>query len=70
LTFVKIDGAANDLPAPYQASNYPTIFVAPANSKDKPVRYTGKLETNDLLKHIKENVHNPLPTKNKSKDEL
>jgi len=70
LTFVKIDGAANDLPSPYEASNFPTVFVAPANAKDKPVRYTGKLEAKDLLKHIVDNVHFPLPTKNKSKDEL
>jgi len=70
LTFVHINGAANDLPSPYVATTFPTIYIAPANAKDKPIKYTGKLEINDLLKQIRDNVHNPLPTKNKSKDEL
>eukprot|EP01103_Thecamoeba_quadrilineata_P019302 TRINITY_DN7752_c0_g1_i1.p1 TRINITY_DN7752_c0_g1~~TRINITY_DN7752_c0_g1_i1.p1 ORF type:complete len:511 (+),score=154.80 TRINITY_DN7752_c0_g1_i1:41-1534(+) len=62
LTFVKIDGIANEVPKEFSTNSYPTLFVVPANT-DKPIKYTGKLEVNDLFKFIKNNVHHPLPLK-------
>ncbi|CAB4018498.1 disulfide-isomerase A4, partial [Paramuricea clavata] len=42
LVIAKLDATANDVPAEYKASGFPTIFFAPKGGKSKPVKYEEK----------------------------
>lgn len=72
LTIAKIDATANDLPPAYVAKGYPTIFFAPANSKDKPLTYDSQREVKDFENYIKRHASLPLKAQKKSdeKEEL
>jgi protein disulfide isomerase len=57
VVIAKMDATANDATHPeYQAKGYPTILFAPANSKDKPVKFAGTRDvagfTDFLKKHM------------------
>ncbi|XP_002732815.1 protein disulfide-isomerase A4-like [Saccoglossus kowalevskii] len=39
LVIAKMDATANDVPPNYSASGFPTIYFAPANSKDSPLKF-------------------------------
>jgi len=66
LTIAKVDATANDLPPQYMAKGYPTIFFAPANRKDNPIKFNGDREVKDFVEFIKKNAFFPLD----EKDEL
>jgi len=51
----KIDATANESPSQFSVRGYPTIFWAPHDRKDSPVKYTGGREVADFVKFIKEN---------------
>lgn len=52
VSIVKMDATANDVPAPYEVRGFPTLYWAPKDSKDKPVKYEGGREADDFLKYI------------------
>jgi len=56
LVIAKVDATANDLPANYQARGFPTIFFAPANNKQNPVKYEGAREVKDFVQFLKKNA--------------
>jgi len=60
LTIAKVDATANDLPPNYSAKGYPSIFFAPANRKDQPIKYSGEREVKDFISFLKKNVFFPL----------
>lgn len=52
VAIVKMDATANDVPATYEVRGFPTLFWAPKDSKDKPVKYEGGREADDFLAYI------------------
>ncbi|XP_076360874.1 protein disulfide-isomerase A4-like [Tachypleus tridentatus] len=56
LMFAKFDGTSNDFPEQYILEGYPTIYYIPANDKNKPVKYSGGKELNDLVKFVESNA--------------
>jgi protein disulfide-isomerase A4 len=67
LVIAKMDATANDSPEPYTASGFPTIYFAPAGSKQSPVSYSGDRSLDDLIKFIRKHATVPLDS---VKDEL
>ncbi|KAG7199756.1 hypothetical protein KM043_000425 [Ampulex compressa] len=49
---VKFDATANDVPVPYEVKGFPTLFWAPKNSKDSPVKYEGGRTLEDFVRFI------------------
>lgn len=43
---VKMDATANDVPQPFDVRGFPTLYWAPKNSKENPVRY--EVISNDI----------------------
>lgn len=41
LVLAKMDATANDVPSSYNVEGFPTIYFAPADKKDAPVKYSG-----------------------------
>ncbi|KAL2080490.1 hypothetical protein ACEWY4_024283 [Coilia grayii] len=61
IVVAKMDATANDIPAGYDVSGYPTIYLAAKGKKDDPRRYDGAREVKDLLNFLKkEATHAPL----------
>lgn len=52
VAIVKMDATANDVPATFEVRGFPTLYWAPKNSKDKPVKYEGGRELEDFIKYI------------------
>ncbi|XP_012062004.1 PREDICTED: protein disulfide-isomerase A3 [Atta cephalotes] len=52
IEIVKFDATANDVPAPYEVRGFPTLYWAPKDAKDNPVRYEGGRELDDFIKYI------------------
>lgn len=52
IEIVKFDATANDVPAPYEVRGFPTLFWAPKNSKNNPVKYEGGRDLEDFIKYI------------------
>jgi protein disulfide isomerase family A protein 3 len=57
---VKMDATANDVPAKYDVTGFPTLYWVPKGKKDKPVRYEGGRELNDFIKYIAEHATSEL----------
>jgi len=51
-----MDATANDLPEPYTASGFPTIYFAPVGKKQSPVSYSGDRSLKDLEKFIRDHA--------------
>lgn len=49
---VKFDATANDVPAPYEVSGFPTLFWVPKDAKDKPVKYEGGRGIDDFVRYV------------------
>lgn len=60
IEIVKFDATANDVPPPYEVRGFPTLFWAPKDSKDKPVKYEGGRELEDFIKYIAKHATNEL----------
>lgn len=54
IVIAKMDATANDFPSSYPAEGFPTIYFAPANGKDKPIKYEAARELDDLVAFITE----------------
>ncbi|KYN06137.1 PREDICTED: protein disulfide-isomerase A3 [Cyphomyrmex costatus] len=52
IEIVKFDATANDVPTPYEVRGFPTLFWAPKDAKDNPVKYEGGRELDDFIKYI------------------
>ncbi|XP_022107465.1 protein disulfide-isomerase A3-like [Acanthaster planci] len=73
VVIAKMDATANDSPAEYAVSGFPTIYWAPMGSKSDPKKYQGGREVDDFIKFIKKESTKPVNVgkKKKSKtDEL
>lgn len=53
VVMAKMDATANDVPANYAVSGFPTIYWAPAGGKDTPKKYGGGRDENDFVEWIK-----------------
>ncbi|CAG0879088.1 unnamed protein product [Darwinula stevensoni] len=60
IAIVKMDATSNDVPSTYQVTGYPTLYWAPKNKKDSPIRYSGGRELDDLIKYIAEHATDEL----------
>ncbi|OAD59096.1 Protein disulfide-isomerase A3 [Eufriesea mexicana] len=60
IEIVKFDATANDVPAPYEVGGFPTLYWAPKNSKNNPVKYEGGREFDDFIKYIAKHATNGL----------
>ncbi|XP_046846984.1 protein disulfide-isomerase A4-like isoform X2 [Xenia sp. Carnegie-2017] len=69
LVIAKMDATANDVPAEYEASGFPTIYFAPKDSKSSPEKYDGARELSDFVKFLEEKS-TVLSSKKKLKEEL
>lgn len=56
LVIAKMNADANDGPENYNVQGYPTIYFAPANHKDDPIKYSGQRELEDIKKFLMENA--------------
>jgi len=64
VVIAKMDATANDIPhSGYEARGYPTILFAPANNKDRPMKYEGEREVKAFKKWLKEKASIPFPKK-------
>ncbi|XP_022309872.2 protein disulfide-isomerase A4-like [Crassostrea virginica] len=66
LVIAKMDATANDVHPGYQAEGFPTIYFAPSNSKESPLKYNGGRTVDDFMKYLKEHATVAF----KGKDEL
>lgn len=66
LVIAKMDATANDVPEAFKAEGFPTIYFAPSNNKDNPVKYSGGRTVDDFMKYLKEHATVAF----KGKDEL
>ncbi len=53
LVIAKMDATLNDAPAEYSHSGFPTIYFAPANNKNNPIKHEGGREFDELEEFIK-----------------
>uniref|UniRef100_A0A915ETN3 Protein disulfide-isomerase n=1 Tax=Ditylenchus dipsaci TaxID=166011 RepID=A0A915ETN3_9BILA len=72
LVIAKFDATANDPPEKYAVEGFPTIYFAPAGKKDKPIKYSGNRDLNDLEKFVRKHAVKSFqtPKKTEDKDEL
>lgn len=59
IVIAKMDATANDVPSYYEVRGFPTIYFAPAGSKQSPKRYEGGREVSDFLSYLKKEATNP-----------
>lgn len=52
IEIVKMDATSNDVPSPYEVKGFPTLYWAPKNAKDNPVKYEGGRDLDDFIKYI------------------
>ncbi|XP_066158872.1 protein disulfide-isomerase A3 [Euwallacea fornicatus] len=60
VAIVKMDATANDVTAPFDVRGFPTLYWAPKDKKDSPVRYDGGREINDFINYIAKEATNEL----------
>jgi len=60
VSIVKMDATANDVQSPFDVRGFPTLYWAPKDSKNAPVRYDGGREVDDFLKYIAKHATNEL----------
>jgi len=53
VVIAKMDATANDVPANYAVSGFPTLYWAPAGGKDTPMKYSGGREEVDFINFVK-----------------
>ncbi|XP_062572730.1 protein disulfide-isomerase A4-like, partial [Saccostrea cucullata] len=66
LVIAKMDATANDVSELYKAEGFPTIYFAPSDNKDAPLKYSGGRTVDDFMKYLKEHATVAF----KGKDEL
>ncbi|KAK3729051.1 hypothetical protein RRG08_005424 [Elysia crispata] len=56
LVIAKMDATANDTPVAYKASGFPTIYFAPSNNKESPLKYEGGRDVDDFIDYLKDHA--------------
>ncbi|XP_060116226.1 LOW QUALITY PROTEIN: protein disulfide-isomerase A3 [Heteronotia binoei] len=59
IVIAKMDATANDVPSPYEVRGFPTIYFAPAGSKQNPKKYEGGREVSDFISYLKKEATYP-----------
>lgn len=54
LIIAKMDATANDSPDDYKVEGFPTIYFAPTDNKDKPVKFEGERTLEGFESFLKE----------------
>lgn len=54
LVIAKLDATANDVPEQFRVEGFPTIYFAPANNKENPLKYDGDRTLEGFTKYLKE----------------
>ncbi|ESO02710.1 hypothetical protein HELRODRAFT_94763 [Helobdella robusta] len=54
LLIAKMDATANDAPPNFPVSGFPTIYFAPTENKENPVKYEGERNVEGFIKFLKE----------------
>ncbi|XP_077977959.1 protein disulfide-isomerase A4-like [Glandiceps talaboti] len=67
VVIAKMDATANDVPPNYSVNGFPTIYFAPANNKDSPLKFDGARDLDGFSKFIEEKATVSLKS---GKDEL
>jgi len=74
VVIAKMDATLNDAPPEFKVSGFPTMYWAPKDNKENPVKYQGGREVSDFVDYIKKHatdpVDLPVKTKKKKKSEL
>lgn len=72
VVIAKMDATLNDAPPEFKVSGFPTMYWAPKDNKENPVKYQGGREVSDFVEYIKKHATDPvdLPVKKKKKSEL
>ncbi|KAI6214755.1 Protein disulfide-isomerase [Aphelenchoides besseyi] len=65
LVLAKLDATANDPHEDYKVEGFPTIYFAPGGLKNKPIKYSGNRDLDDLIQFMKKHAKNSF-----KKDEL
>ncbi|KAL3107802.1 hypothetical protein niasHT_017034 [Heterodera trifolii] len=56
LIVAKFDASENDVPEGYAVEGFPTIYFVPSGKKDKPIKYGGNRDLEDLAKFVKKHA--------------
>lgn len=56
LVVAKFDATANDIPENFVVEGFPTIYFVPSGKKNKPIKYSGNRDLDDLTKFVRENA--------------
>ena len=60
VVIAKMDATANDVPTNFKVDGFPTIYFAPSNDKENPIKYEGEREMKNFAKFIREHATVPL----------
>lgn len=52
VSIVKMDATANDVPAAFEVSGFPTLYWLPKNDKSNPKKYEGGRDIEEFIKYI------------------
>ncbi|KAH7731879.1 protein disulfide-isomerase A4 [Aphelenchoides avenae] len=63
LVVAKFDATANDVPDGYAVEGFPTIYFAPSGKKDKPIKYTGNRDLDDIANFVRQHAIKSFQTK-------
>lgn len=69
LIVAKFDATVNDPPSNYKVEGFPTIYFAPGNGKEKPIKYEGNRELKDLEEFIRKHATKSFKAAQKEKEE-
>jgi protein disulfide-isomerase A4 len=54
LVIAKLDATANDVPESFKVEGFPTIYFAPANNKENPLKFEGDRTVEGFTKYLQE----------------
>jgi len=60
IVIAKMDATENDVPSQYEVQGFPTIYFAPKNNKNNPLKYEGGREVDDFIKYLAKESSEPL----------
>ncbi|KAH3795949.1 probable protein disulfide-isomerase A4 [Dreissena polymorpha] len=56
LVIAKMDATANDIPDQYKVEGFPSIYYAPANNKESPLKFDGDRTVEGFTKYLKDHA--------------
>lgn len=60
IVIAKIDATANDIPQNYDVKGFPTLYFAPKNSKQNPMKYESGRDVDSFVKFLAKHATDPL----------